>query len=112
MTHETDEGNRGRNQMVKNAQKARRNRRRTVQEAGIDFEGIVDDLGKEKPRTIMVSEALERLVVALSEGHERGLMVGQIAEICRRRGLDVDEEEVQDALANAAAGEAGERRTG
>ncbi len=97
--------------MVKNTNKGRRNRRRAVQEAGIDFEGIVDDLGKEKPKTIMVSEALERLVVALSEGHGRGLMVGQIAEICRRRGLDVDEEEVQETLANAAAGETEERRT-
>ena len=88
--------------MLKNANKGRRNRRRTVQEAAIDFEGIADDLAKEKPKTIMVSEALERLVGELSKGHGRGLMVGQISEICRRRGLDVDEEEVQEALANAA----------
>ena len=50
----------------------------------------------------MVSEALERLVAELSKGRERGLMAEQIVEICRRRGLDVDEDEVRETLENAA----------
>ena len=46
----------------------------------------------------MVSDALERLVTHLSKGQERGLMVDQIVEICRTRGLDVDEDEVRETL--------------
>ena len=84
--------------MMDNAKKGRRNRRRQVKEADIDFDGIVEELGRVKPKTIMVSEALERLVEGLSKGRERGVMVEQIVEICQRRGLDVDEEEVREVL--------------
>ena len=93
--------------MVKNTNKGRRNRRRQVKEADIDFEGIAEELAKVKPKTIMVSDALERLVADLSKGQERGLMVEQIAEICRKKGLDVDEEEVRETLANAEGQPAG-----
>ena len=72
-----------------------------VREADIDFEGIAEELAKAKPKTIMVGDALERLVAELSKGKERGLMVEQIAEICRRRGLDVDDEEVGEILERA-----------
>lgn len=102
-----DEKKRGRNQMVQNTHKGRRNRRRRVKEADIDFEGIAEELAKAKPKTIMVSDALERLVADLSKGQERGLLVGQIVEICRKCGLDVDEEEVRETLANAAEQPAG-----
>ncbi len=88
--------------MAQNTNKGRRNRRRQVKEADIDFDGIAEELAKAKPKTIMVSDALERLVAHLSKGQERGLMVEQIVEICRTRGLDVDEEEVREVLANAA----------
>ena len=88
--------------MVDNAKKGRRNRRRQVREADIDFDGIVEELGRVKPKTIMVSEALERLIAELSEGRERGVMVEQIVEICQRRGLDVDEEEVSEMLEKAS----------
>ena len=84
--------------MMDNAKKGRRNRRRQVKEADIDFDGIVEELGRVKPKTIMVSEALERLVEGLSKGRERGVMVEQIVEVCQRRGLDVDEEEVMEVL--------------
>ena len=84
--------------MMDNAKKGRRNRRRQVKEADIDFDGIVEELGRVKPKTIMVSEALERLIEGLSKGRERGVMVEQIVEICQRRGLDVDEEEVREVL--------------
>lgn len=104
---EMDEKKGGRNQMAQNPNKGRRNRRRQVKEAGIDFDGIAEELAKAKPQTIMVSDALERLVADLSKGQERGLMVEQIVEICRKRGLDVDEEEVREALANAAGRPAG-----
>ena len=87
---------------MKNTNKGRRNRRRQVREADIDFDGIAEELAKVKPQTIMVSDALERLVADLSKGQERGLMVEQIVEICRKRGLDVDEEEVHEVLASAA----------
>ena len=93
--------------MVKNTNKGRRNRRRHVKEADIDFEGIAEELAKAKPKTIMVSDALERLVADLSKGQERGLMVEQIVEICRKKGLDVDEEEVRETLANAEGQSAG-----
>ena len=98
MNPDMDEKKRGRNQMVKNTNKGRRNRRRQVKEADIDFDGIAEELGKAKPKTIMVSDALERLVTHLSKGQERGLMVDQIVEICRTRGLDVDEDEVRETL--------------
>ena len=107
MKQDIDEKKRGRNQMVKNTNKGRRNRRRQVREADIDFEGIAEELAKAKPKTIMVGDALERLVAHLSKGQERGLLVGQIVEICRSRGLDVDEEEVRETLANAAEQPAG-----
>lgn len=107
MKQDIDEKKEGRNQMVQNTNKGRRNRRRQVREADIDFEGIAEELAKAKPKTIMVSDALERLVAHLSKGQERGLLVGQIVEICRSRGLDVEEEEVREALANAAEQPAG-----
>ena len=84
--------------MVDNTKQGRRNRRRMLREADIDFEGIVEELAKEKPKTIMVSDALERLVEELSKGRGRGLMVEQIVGICRRKGLDVDEVEVREVL--------------
>ena len=102
MNPDMDEKKRGRNQLVKNTNKGRRNRRRQVKEADIDFEGIAEELAKAKPQTIMVSDALERLVTSLSKGQKRGLMVEQIVEICRARGLDVDEEEVREVLVNTA----------
>lgn len=88
--------------MMQNTNKGRRNRRRQIKEADIDFEGIAEELAKAKPKTIMVSDALERLVADLSRGQERGLLVGQIVEICCKRGLEIDEEEVRETLANAA----------
>lgn len=87
---------------MKNTNKGRRNRRRQVREIDIDFDGIAEELAKAKPKTIMVSDALERIVEHLAKGQERGLLVEQIAEICRSKGLDVDEEEVRETLANAA----------
>ena len=107
MNPDVDEKKGRRNQMVKNTNKGRRNRRRQVKEADIDFEGIAEELAKAKPKTIMVCDALERLVADLSKGQERGLMVEQIAEICRKKGLDVDEEEVRETLAMAAEQPAG-----
>ena len=102
MNPDMDEKKGRRNQMVQNTNKGRRNRRRQVKEADIDFDGIAEELAKAKPKTIMVSDALQRLVAHLSKGHERGLMVEQIVGICRKGGLDVDEEEVREMLANAA----------
>lgn len=102
-----DEKKGRKNQMVQNTNKGRRNRRRQVREADIDFDGIAEELAKAKPKTIMVSDALERLVEDLSKGQERGLLLGQIVGICRKRGLDVDEEEVREALANAVDQPAG-----
>ena len=84
--------------MMKNTKKGRRNPRRALREADIDFGGIAEELAKEKPKMIMVSDALERLVEELSKGKERGLMVEQIATICSRHGLDVDEEEISEVL--------------
>lgn len=92
---------------MKNTNKGRRNRRRQVKEADIDFDGIAKELINTKPKTIMVSEALERLVEHLAKGQERGLLVGQIVEICRSKGLDVDEEDVQEALTSATEEAAG-----
>ncbi len=84
--------------MEKNTNKGRRNRRRVVREADVDFDGIAEELAKAKPKTIAVSDALERLVEQLARGRGRGLMVEQIVEICRRRGLDVDKDEVSEVL--------------